>query len=299
MIMDEEGHRRSVSRKPISRKSMMRYLTRFKLKKKQHRIQPRTYLNSRGLCTRRLNPTAPVGIEKPIISNNVKARLESDLQYLLQNQNMIETRVKQPESYISLLDDKLNPAVESSRSGNKVIKDRVTISESAFHSKDEVNEMRMTQSCGVDLLQKSQRVHSSKSVTFQNDGGNSFDFDTVENQIRVGYGSEAPSLTGVPSDFFHGSVNRGQFEQFGYSFDEPNYTEPSSISSNRVHSQRNSFGKQFEGHSSPSLSLDDFDPKPVEKCIVRKTRIIKSTISRLGESPFLERTIIQKVKHSY
>lgn len=301
--MDVGNQQKIASRKPISRKSMMRYLTRFKLKKKQHQIQPRTFLNSQGLTTRRLQPPAPVEAKKPIISNNVKARLESNLQYLLQNQNVIATRVKQPESYISLQVNKLKAAAKKNHGKKETSKvnanDRVTSSESGPGTKsnrNDVNEIRSHKS-----PQEPRRVRPSKSVSFEFDNSDSFDFDveTVENQIRAGYGSTAPSLSGVPSDFFKSSMNKSPAEQFGWSFDEPKYTEPSSVSSKRFQFQPRAFKNHSKRSVSPTYSLDGFDPNPIEKNTVRSTRVIKSSLSRVGESPFMERIVIQKVKHSY
>lgn len=98
---------------PLSRAKMLRYMSRFKVKK-QPKIRPRTFVNTQGLSTARLQPSAAPEISKPIISNNVKARIESDLNFLLENQKMIPARVRAPESYISLKIHKTRPADDRS-----------------------------------------------------------------------------------------------------------------------------------------------------------------------------------------
>lgn len=89
-------------RKSVSRQEMLAYLYRHKLKKKYRPIRPHTYANSLGLRTQQLQKAPSVNLKKPIINKNVKARLESDLKYLLENQSLNAARVRKPESYISL-----------------------------------------------------------------------------------------------------------------------------------------------------------------------------------------------------
>lgn len=88
-------------RKTVTREDMLRYMSRFQFKK-QRPILPRTYANRNKLTTARLVATKESEIKKPVISNSVKARIDSDLDYLLQNQKVIPIRVKAPESYFSL-----------------------------------------------------------------------------------------------------------------------------------------------------------------------------------------------------
>lgn len=98
--MDEQ--RKPAAREPVSREKMLEYLYRHKLKKKYRPVRPHTFANSQGLSTRQLQKEPSVDAKKPIISKNVKARLESNLQFLLENQNLNAARVRKPESFISL-----------------------------------------------------------------------------------------------------------------------------------------------------------------------------------------------------
>lgn len=102
----------------ISHKEMFRYLSRFKLKKKQRQIAPRTFANTQGLTTDRLQAKAQPEFKKPLINNNVRARLESDLQYLLEHQPTVVTRVKHPESYFSLTLGKRRRPIDQSISND-------------------------------------------------------------------------------------------------------------------------------------------------------------------------------------
>lgn len=104
--------------KPVTRADMLRYMSRFKFKK-QRSILPRTYANTQGLSTTRLEPKPTPKITKPILNRNVKARIESDLDFLLQNQKMIPARVKAPESYFSLQTNRTKPAAAKEQSANK------------------------------------------------------------------------------------------------------------------------------------------------------------------------------------
>lgn len=104
----EKKEEKSKTRPKLTRKEMIRIMSRYVLKKKQRPILPRTYINTRGLTTARLQPTATPADEQPIISNTVNARLQSDLQFLLQNQQTIYRRSQPAESYFSLQIDKPN-----------------------------------------------------------------------------------------------------------------------------------------------------------------------------------------------
>lgn len=86
----------------VSREKMFEYLYRHKLQKRYRRIRPHTYANSLGLTTQKLQKQSSIDVKKPIVNQNVKARLEGNLEYLLENQNLITTRVKNPASYMSL-----------------------------------------------------------------------------------------------------------------------------------------------------------------------------------------------------
>lgn len=104
--------------KLVTRADMLRYMSRFKFKK-QRPILPRTFANTQSLSTTRLEPKPTPKITKPILSRNVKARIESDLDFLLQNQKMIPARVKAPESYFSLQTNRTKPAATKEQSANK------------------------------------------------------------------------------------------------------------------------------------------------------------------------------------
>lgn len=97
----ENQEKKTKKRKTVTREDMVRYMSRFQFKK-QRPILPRTYANRNQLTTARLVATKETEIKKPVISNSVKARIDSDLDYLLQNQKVIPIRVKAPESYFSL-----------------------------------------------------------------------------------------------------------------------------------------------------------------------------------------------------
>lgn len=97
----ENQKKKTKKRKTVTREDMLRYMSRFQFKK-QRPILPRTYANRNRLTTARLVATKESEIKKPLISNSVKARIDSDLDYLLQNQKVIPIRIKAPESYFSL-----------------------------------------------------------------------------------------------------------------------------------------------------------------------------------------------------
>lgn len=105
-------------RRPVSREKMLEYLYRYKLKKKYRPVRPHTFANSQGLRTRQLENEPTHDAKKPLININVKARLEGNLQFLLENQNLNMARVKNPESFISLNVKKLKAVGNKSTSTN-------------------------------------------------------------------------------------------------------------------------------------------------------------------------------------
>lgn len=111
----------NLKKKPrISREAIIRYLNRYTLKKKQPIIRPRTFVNSQTLTTARLQSSGKKApqIQKPIINNNVKARLESNLEYLLEHQNANIKRVRPAESFISLKFNNPKQPVNMKRNDN-------------------------------------------------------------------------------------------------------------------------------------------------------------------------------------
>lgn len=295
------------ARPRLSQADMARYLGRFKLKKKQRQILPRTYANSQGLSRLRLQQTvtsAPA-IKKPILSNNVKARLESNLQYLLENQKMVPTRVKQAESYLSLPIDEPKRVVDQNRSGNKTSKTNtfaISRTDSSAGSRGNKHHDIEPQISGFNQNLSLVRVPTPKSPTFFGDD-DSFTFDTVESQTRAGGGMKTPALSGVSSSFFKDSPNKScEVKRRGWSMDEPNYTEPPSVSPDRYKLPQNLFRPMDSPMDSPTNSFDLFVPERHHRRtsrFVRRTRVTKSSLSRAGESPFMEQIVIQRVKHPY
>lgn len=89
------------------REKMLRYLNRFKLKKKQIKYKPRTYANLQGINSLRSQNAVNIEAPKPIIRESVKARLDCNLNALLQldNEKKINDnirRIKPQESYINM-----------------------------------------------------------------------------------------------------------------------------------------------------------------------------------------------------
>lgn len=350
---------KDATRKKISRKEMMRYLTRFKLKKKQPRILPRTFANSQGLSIRRLQPTPSVEIKKPIINNNVRARLESNLQYLLQNQNKVIKRFRQPESYISLKVNKTKATVNKSNGKNRNTADEAKTGHSGgkcFGSRPDPlvksNENDVIEIQSFKSISKSRHNSRNKANSFHFDDNSSFAFDTFENEVRAGDGSKVPSLSGVSSGFFKDSLNQNNADRkMDWSFDDPTLiTEPPSVSTERRHiwpkaidnRHKHSWSESFDFNGCSSLDFDtnenqiraksggekrtsgqtdwskfdsqpdrsiidsfdcfdpnQFDEQTTKKSTVRKTRVITSSLSRFGESPFMEQIVIQKVKRKF
>lgn len=219
------------TRKPLSRVDMIRYLSRHKLKKKQPLILPRTFANTQGLSTAHLQPVSQPETKKPIISTNVKARLECDLEHLLENQKNTSRRVRAPESYISIQTDrsklpKLPNVLMNEQSAELQNKNReidkskapkqINLTSSTKNSgKSSSSTLRPNQTKGVVKM---------PSTTSQIDRS----FNTNVNQIRAGNGSASLALSGVPSEFFELSTTQRRAEQKDWSFDEPKLAEPSS-----------------------------------------------------------------------
>lgn len=88
-----------------TREEMLRYLNRFKLKKKQIKYKPRTYANLQGINSLRSQNAVNIEPQKPVIKERVKARLNCNLNALLQLDNEINSnnrRTKPQESYINM-----------------------------------------------------------------------------------------------------------------------------------------------------------------------------------------------------
>lgn len=153
------------ARKPVSREKMLEYLYRHKLKKKYRPVRPHTFANSQGLSTRQLQREPSIDAKKPIINKNVKARLESNLQFLLENQNLNAARVKKPESFISLNVKRLKSGGTTTKSN-----DGSTQTGESRHSGSNQNKRRGPST--VISMQKSPASASnrlsSKSVAFHN-----------------------------------------------------------------------------------------------------------------------------------
>lgn len=146
--------------------NIYRYLNRFKLKKKQPKIKPSTFsqkLNSQSIK----NITSNNQRIEPIIDNRIKARLESNLLFLVANNqgNLNDKQMKSPENRFILND--LSNEVEKSND-----------KQSPFH------------------------MMEFKRPEYGTNAMGSFAFDTIENQIRANYGDEAPTLSGISVDFF-------------------------------------------------------------------------------------------------
>lgn len=217
-------------RKSISRAEMMRYMARHKLKKKQPRIQPRTYANTQGLSTARLQPASQPQIKKPIVHQNVKARLESDLEHLLENQGKLIRRVRAPESYVSIQTDKSKlpklPNVSHGESAENQSKKR-TLKKST-----PVQRINLTKKDGKSpssLLSPSRTVYTLSSSASQVSNLRSFEIDTIKNRIQAGEGTVTPALSGVPSEFYELSTTKRRNEQKNWAFDEPQISEPLSL----------------------------------------------------------------------
>lgn len=352
--------------KPISRKNIMRYLTRFKLQKKQHKIQPRTFSNSLGLSIRRLESTKSVENKTPIINSNVKARLESNLQYLLQNQNNLVKRIKQPESYVSLAVNKINASKRYGKSEtviNRAKNDENQTKSSASCSDPRIRSNENGVVLSVPHTQMSRKDYTQVSKSFQSNDNSSFAFDTIQNQVRAEFGNAKLASSG---DFFNKpeNKNRTDNQMDWFSDEQPSVSSrnnPSKDSMRFISKQlnvNNSFfdlstdknhirngykNKSNKSISPPTDPFDDFDPnifdpeqrnkqkrhtniqtkmskchynshrlisksyedsisfvdRATNKSTVQKLRVIKSSISRIGESPFMEKMVIQKVKRSY
>lgn len=90
------------------REKMLRYLNRFKLKKKQIKYKPRTYANLQGINSLRSQNAINVEPPRPVIKESVKARLDCNLNALLQldNEKNLNNnnnrRIKPQESYINM-----------------------------------------------------------------------------------------------------------------------------------------------------------------------------------------------------
>lgn len=173
--MDEQQKKAAAApRKPISREKMLEYLYRHKLKKKYRPIQPHTFANSQGLRIRQLQNESSDDTQKAVINKNVKARLESNLQFLLENQNLNVTRVKNPESFISLNVKKLKGGNKSTSTSPKS-HDGSTQTDKSHLSGSKHGKQRGTPKV-TSILRKSPSSASvssrlsSKSVAFHNAG---------------------------------------------------------------------------------------------------------------------------------
>lgn len=235
--------------KPVSRDEMIRYMTRHKLKKKQPQIRPRTYANTQGLSTTRLKPAAQPETKKPIISNNVKARLECNLEYLLENQSKMVRRARAPESYISIHTDKSKlpklpklpkmsklpkspklPNVLQEKSAEIQREKRATDKTAAVEQIDLTSSMK---SDGISFNlsfrpSRTRQVYKIPSLASQvDDTKTQDDVDSV--QIRAESGAATPAMSCVSSEFFEMSTNKRRDKQKDWGFIDPEITEPSSF----------------------------------------------------------------------
>lgn len=80
--------------------------------------------------------------------------------------------------------------------------------------------------------------------------------------------------------------------------DEPNYTEPSSVSPDRPEFSQFALRPM----DSPPNSFNSIVPEPYHRRAnryVQMARIVKSSLSRAGESPYMEQIVIQKIKRPF
>lgn len=98
-----------LTKSKVSRDEMLRYLTRFKLKKKQIKYKPRTYANMKGLNSLRAKTTIKPTEKKPILTERVKARLNCNLNDLLQNNSNSYIKKRRPQESFINLQVKTNP----------------------------------------------------------------------------------------------------------------------------------------------------------------------------------------------
>lgn len=91
------------------RDKMLHYLNRFKLKKKQIKYKPRTYANLQGINSLRSQNAINIEAPRPVIKESVKARLDCNLNALLQldneknlNNDNENRRIKPQESFINM-----------------------------------------------------------------------------------------------------------------------------------------------------------------------------------------------------
>lgn len=115
----------------------------------------------------------------------------------------------------------------------------------------------------------------------------SFEFNTVENDIRAGGGSVAPSISWNSSQL---SANRKRWH-----FDEPRYTEPSSVSSSRFKYRPASHFGQRTVNCHEIESIEKIER--LRSGMVRTQRVVKKQMSLPGQSPFMEEIVIQRMKH--
>lgn len=355
--MDEQ--KKADARKPVSREAMLAYLYRHKLKKKYRPIRPHTYANSFGLSTRQLQKSPLVNLKKPIINKNVKARLEGDLQYLLDNQSVNVARVKNPESYISLY---VNRPKQSDKSTSTItsVQAESDWSSSAVHARKSTspassllslksvtrhNAERFmppptlpSKSRKIGKINQKKQPHevlsferlpiskqtpplasnrSSRSNSFHHiDDADSFNFHNIENQNRADhrFASYTSSKSGKkdkgkhrpekhlysrvhtsPSATSHRSTRPLSFD-FDPSQTQNQHVPPSSIDPDP------SFGFEFQQPRCHSESFENFQSKPPSHRSSKRTiqtRIVKSCVSRVGESPFMEQIVIQRMKHKH
>lgn len=286
------------SKKLMSREKMIRYFARHKLKKKQPRIRPRTFLNTQGLCTARLKPATQTSKNeghKPVINNNVKARLESNLKHLLEHQNGVVRRVKPAESYFSLKFDKPKIPKNAKQTANE--------NQSHQSNKTQKSELRPSESRKENSNDgesfsfptrpyKPKQVQRKPSSPLVVDTPSSFGFDTIKDQIRAGDGYATPFLSGFRSDF---SKN---FDNNDFFFDEPTFTEPPSVSpSNFDFSPPCQFRPKPPHPKSSKHFRTEHSGSIVSNASGKtRTRIIKTSISRFGGSPIMQKIVIQKIK---
>lgn len=109
--------------------------------------------------------------------------------------------------------------------------------------------------------------------------------------IRAGDGSAVPALSLNSSKF---SMERNQWK-----FDEPKFTEPSSVSSSRFeYRSPNHFGQRLNGLTCREIEASESIESG--RSGMKRTRVIRSSLSRVGEgSPYMEQIVIQKMKHPY
>lgn len=142
---------------------------------------------------------------------------------------------------------------------------------------------------------QSKRVRRDTSPTpISIDDDSSITFDTFQNDVRAGFESDALALSGVSSDFFKGSAKSYVAKEKGWDFDTPKYTEPSSASLSRNESRSRLVAK----HNEKDFFMVNQSNKSNNSHISR-TKIIKSTISRGDQSPFMEQILLQKTRYRH